>query len=55
MHLPDGTQTIPVQATSPDQRTSRTITPTLTRQTEGQPTEGRQTPDARPKEMPLGS
>ena len=36
MHLPDGAQAIPVQATSPDQAETRTIIPTVTRSTEGQ-------------------
>ena len=36
MHLPDGVQAIPVEATSPDQVETRTITPTVTRSTEGQ-------------------
>ena len=35
MHLPDGTQVIPVEATSPDQIETRTITPTVSRATDG--------------------
>ncbi len=35
MHLPDGTQAIPVEAASPDHVETRTITPTVTRSTEG--------------------
>ena len=34
MDLPDGAQTIPVQATSPDGVETRTITPIVTRETE---------------------
>jgi hypothetical protein len=36
MALPDGTQTIPVEATAPDGLETRTLTPTVNRQTTGQ-------------------
>ena len=40
--LPDGTQSIPVEATSPDRRETKTLTSIVTRRTEGQPTDSRQ-------------
>ena len=41
MALPDGTQTIPVEATSPDRQETKTLTPVVTRQTETQKSEVR--------------
>ena len=41
MALPDGTQTIPVAATSPDRQETKTLTPVVTRHTEGQTTDVR--------------
>ena len=41
MALPDGTQSIPVEATAPDRRDTRTVTPIVTRKTEGRPTRTR--------------
>ena len=37
MAFPDGSQTIPVEATSPDRRQTRAVTTTISRTTEGQP------------------
>jgi hypothetical protein len=39
MALPDGTQTIPIQATSPDREETKAITPIVTRRTEGHTSE----------------
>ena len=44
MALPDGTQTIPVTATSPDRMETRTSTPVVTRKTESQPSDSRPQP-----------
>lgn len=45
MSLPDGTQTIPVEAMSPDRQDTKTVTPIVTRKTEGQTADHRpQTP-----------
>lgn len=50
MALPDGTQTIPVSAVSPDKQETKTITPIVTRKTEGQVLDQRQeTRDRRPE------
>ena len=49
MSVPDGTQTIPVEATSQDRQDVKTITPIVTRKTEGQPPHGPKTQDARLK------
>ncbi len=49
MALPDGTQSIPVEATSSDQQDARTITTTVSRKTEGQTPQRRETRDKRPE------
>lgn len=48
MALPDGTQTIPVEATSPDHVETRTITPIVTRRTERSETLRESTDASRP-------
>ncbi|MBI3087423.1 MAG: DUF4912 domain-containing protein [Candidatus Omnitrophica bacterium] len=47
MHLPDGTQTIPVEAVSADRQDARAITTTVTRQTDGQPAAARERSESR--------
>ncbi len=49
MALPDGTQTIPVAATSPDRRQTRAVATTVSRKTEGQPSPRPETRDRRQK------
>jgi len=49
MALPDGTQTIPVEATSPDRQETRTVTPIVARWTEGQTSLRQEKGDRRPE------
>ena len=49
MALPDGTHTIPIAATSADRQETKTVTPIVTRQTEGQTAPRQETRDQRPE------